>query len=66
MGEIKTAEGKFITKPFLHTSKASFSLQKKLGVSKLKPDIKVISLWDQVLVIFIIALLYKLVLYIFS
>lgn len=59
------AQGEFITKPFLHTSKASFSLQKKFAISKLKPN-KTISVWDQVLVVFIIALLYKLVCYTFS
>ncbi|XP_057804728.1 uncharacterized protein LOC131020089 [Salvia miltiorrhiza] len=65
VGEIKSAEGKFMVKPLLHTSKASLSLRQKWTISKSKSD-KAISLSEQILILLVIALLYKFVSYIFS
>ncbi|KAL1549066.1 hypothetical protein AAHA92_17214 [Salvia divinorum] len=64
LGEINSAEGKYMHNPFLKTGRSSFSLRQIWTVSKLNHD-PVISLWDQILILFAIVLIYKFFSYIF-
>ncbi|GFP83236.1 hypothetical protein PHJA_000467000 [Phtheirospermum japonicum] len=69
-GELKSGEDKLKIKPFLHTNRPSFSIEQKWSVSSVRKvggeSNKIIPLADQILILLVIALMYKSFAYIYS
>ncbi|KAK4418854.1 hypothetical protein Salat_2298200 [Sesamum alatum] len=83
VGELKSAQGKLMLKPFLHTNRPSFSIEQKWSAWKPRNGVgewnkgltnavgeaqsnKIISLSDQILILLLVAFLYKSLVYILS
>ncbi|KAL7136091.1 hypothetical protein ABFS83_10G005700 [Erythranthe nasuta] len=69
-GELKSAQGKIIFKPFLQTNRPSFSIEQKWSASNLRKVVresdKIISLTNQIFFLLVVAFLFNAFAYIFA